>query len=114
MKSSLAFCTVVMFFAASTCVAQTKALPTASTEAAPFHFVVDPSLVKEPRTYHESDDTSHSVARVKDDKGVISEFVEDEVVVRNDPDEVKALVAKYHARVVRQIIVNLVSAEGKP
>ncbi len=114
MKSSLAFCAVVMSFAASTCAGQTKAPPTPGAAAAPFHYVVDPSLVKEPRTYHESDDTSHTVALVKDDKGVTSEFVEDEVVVRNDPDEVKALVAKYHARVVRQIIVNLTSAEGKP
>lgn len=114
MKCSLAFCVMAMSFAASTCVAQTKAPPTASTETGPFHYVVDSSLLKESRTYRESNDTSHTVALVKDDKGVTSEFVEDEVVVRNDPDEVKALVAKYHARVVRQITVNLMSAEGKP
>jgi len=117
MKSSLALCALAVSFAGSPCAAQSKSppsLPAHSAPVAPFHYVVDPSLAKELRIYHESDDSSHTVALVKDDKGVTSEFVEDEVVVRNDPDEVKALVARYHARVVRQIIVNMFSAEGKP
>jgi hypothetical protein len=71
-------------------------------------------LVKEARIFRESDGALHTVAIMKDDKGVASSFVEDEVVVRNDPAEVAALVAKYHARVLRQITVNLTSAEGKP
>jgi hypothetical protein len=124
MKSSLSvLCILAMFFAGSNCVAQTQPIPVPSAPpappapaatAAPFHYVVDQSLVKEPWTYGESDGASHTVALSKDDKGVISEFVEDEVVVRNDPAEVSALVANYHARVARQIIVNVVSAEGKP
>ncbi len=114
MKFSLAFRVLVMFFAGLTCAAQTQAPPAPGAAPAPFHYVIDPSLVKQLRIYHESDDSSHAVALVKDDKGVTSEFVEDEVVVRNDPEEVKALTTKYHGRVVRQIIVSLSSAEGKP
>jgi Subtilase family len=102
-----------MFLAASSCVAQQPA-PTAPPAALPFHYVIDPSLVTEPQTYRESDGVLHTVALVKDDKGVTSEFVEDEVVVVNDPAEVKTLVSKYGARLVRQITVNVISAEGKP
>ncbi len=136
MNPSLAFFSLLIVLAASPGVAQTPTMPATgaagfptapapgATQAptapasdvapAPFRYVVDPSVVKEPWTYHESDDTLHTVALVQDDKGVTSEFVEDEVVVTNDPAEVTALVAKYHAKVVRQITVNLISPEGKP
>jgi hypothetical protein len=113
MKCLLAFCVLVMLSAASTSIAQTKAPAAPDATPQPFHYVVDPSLVKEASTYHERDGGAHIIARVKDNKGVTSDFVEDEVVVRNDPTEVDALVAKYHARVVRQITVNLIR-DGKP
>jgi hypothetical protein len=112
-KCFLAFCVLVMFSAASPSTAQTKAPAPPEASPLPFHYVIDPSLVKEPATYRERDGVSHTVARVKDNKGITSEFVEDEVVVRNDPAEVDALVAKYHARVVRQITVSLIR-DGKP
>ena len=44
--------------------------------------------MKEASTYHERDGGAHIIAHVKDNKGVTSDFVEDEVVVRNDPTEV--------------------------
>jgi subtilisin family serine protease len=113
MKTSLASFSVAIFLAASPGAAQLPTAPASDAATAPFRYIIDPSLVKEPRTYRESDGTLHSVALVKDDKNVTSEFVEDEVVVTNDPAEVTALVAKYHAKVVRQITVNLISAEGK-
>jgi subtilisin family serine protease len=136
MKRSLAHFSFLIVLAASPGVAQTPAVPatgatgfstapapgaTQATTAppsdvapAPFRYVVDPSLVKEPRSYRETDGTSHTVALVKDDKGVTSEFVEDEVVVTDDPAEVTALVAKYHAKVLRQITANLVAPGGPP
>ncbi len=113
MKPSLASSSFALLLAASTCTAQ-QPTPTTQVPTLPFHYIVDPSLVKEPSAYHSSDGALHAVALVKDDKGVTSEFVEDEVVVVNDPAEVTALVAKYGARVVRQITVNVISAEGKP
>ena len=85
-----------------------------ATAAVPFRYVVNAGLVKTRRTYAETDGTVHNVALVQDDKGVISSFVEDEIVVRDDPAEVRALVETYHARALRQITVNMISTDGKP
>jgi hypothetical protein len=85
----------------------------APSEMPAFHFTVNPAIIKNVRTYHEvADKAEHPVATVKDDQGTTSEFVEDEIVVRNDPAEVEALVKKYHAKVLRQITVNVTSEDG--
>ena len=77
-----------------------------------FHHQVDASIVKTARIHIESDGTQHAVALSRDEKGVTSAFVEDEILVRDDPSELAALVKNYHARVIRQITVNM-SKDGK-
>ena len=94
--------------------AQNENKPVINPVALRFHYTVNPAIVKQVRTYHEiADNIQHPVATVKDDQGTASEFVEDEIVVRDDPAEVDALVKKYHAKVLRQITVNVMSADGK-
>jgi hypothetical protein len=114
MIGSFLLLAVVHIASTSFTCAQTPTQTAAGAATASFHYVVDPSIVKKVRMYRESDDSMHAVAMVKDDKGVSSSFVEDEIVVRNEPAYVAKMVAKYHARVVRDITVKLTSAEGKP
>ncbi len=111
--SSVALCSAVAAFGSPACLAQAQQ---GAVDAPPggFRYLVDPTLGKEPRVYREIDGSLHNVALVRDQKGVVSAFVDDEIVVRNDPAAVAALVSKYKARVVRQIKVNMISTDGKP
>ena len=110
----VALCTGMLACAVAASAQIEKRVPVPAPPPA-FHYAIDPTIVKEARTYHEvADRQEHAVAHVRDDKGSISSFVEDELVVRDDPAEVALLVSKYHAKVLRQITVNLMSPDGKP
>ena len=79
-----------------------------------FRYAIDPTLPKAAKVYRDADGLDHPVVVVKDHKGFASKFVEDEVLVTNDPAEVAILVSKYHAKVVRQVLVQMWSADHKP
>ena len=99
---------------AASATAQSVRPPVVSPVAPAFHYTVNPTIIKTVRTYLEvADKVEHPVATVKDDQGVTAEFVEDEIVVRDDPAEVEALVKKYNAKVLRQITVNVMSEDGQ-
>jgi hypothetical protein len=82
-------------------VAQTKA--DGNEQPTKFQYSVDPTLMTKVRTYRENDGLLHNVAISRDDKGVATVFVEDEIVVGDDPAEIDALVSKYNARVLRKL-----------
>ena len=109
-----AFCAALAGLTASPCRAEDQIARSPDAAAQPFKYVIDSSIAKTARIYAEADGGLHAVATAIDSKGIPTHFVEDEVVVRDDPAEVAALVAKYHATIVRQIIVRMIGADGKP
>jgi hypothetical protein len=79
-----------------------------------FQYSIDSTLLSKARTYRETNGALHDVALARDDKGITTAFVEDEIVVGDEPAEIDALVSKYNARILRKITVNMISTDGKP